>query len=200
MFTFFAVFSFVSGVASTRAHDTNPTTPALRVDTLRRGHVALGALPAAETEAAALGVLAVAATQHRTGCCEIEHDRGITSHVSPKIRSQQQHVGRTSAMPFLPPNPPPPFLSREFAERLEFLPSLFILAEKKSLSRIPLEQSGPRNPGKQWQVPETHSPFPWQFLGHSSTDSEEEKKKRSSLSSLPPVEVNRATLITVATS
>lgn len=82
MFTFFAIFSFVSGVASTRAHDANPTAPALRVDALRRGHIAFCALPAAETQATALGVLAVAATQHRTGCCEIKHGRGIISRVS----------------------------------------------------------------------------------------------------------------------
>lgn len=66
--SFFTVFSFVSRVASTRAHDTNPTTPALRVNTLGSRHITLGALPAAETEAAALGVLAVATTQHWTGC------------------------------------------------------------------------------------------------------------------------------------
>lgn len=77
MFTFFTVLSFVSRVANTRAHDTNPTTPALRVDTLRIWYITLGALPATETEAAALGVLAVATTQHWTGCCEIKHDRGI---------------------------------------------------------------------------------------------------------------------------
>lgn len=31
--------------------------------------------------------------------------QGIISHASPKIRSKQQHVVRTSAMPFLPPQP-----------------------------------------------------------------------------------------------
>lgn len=38
-------------------------------------------------------------------------------------------------------------------------------------AEVPLEQSGPRKPGKQWQDPETHSPLPWQFRGHSTTDS-----------------------------
>lgn len=58
------------------------------------------------------------------------------------------------------------------------------LKEKKNLTHIPLEQSGPRNPGKQWQVPETHSPFPWQFRGHSTTDSKEKRKKKCLLCSL----------------
>jgi len=65
---FFTIFSFVSRVASARAHDADPTPPALRVNALRGGHVALGALPAAEAETAALGVLPVATTQHGTGC------------------------------------------------------------------------------------------------------------------------------------
>lgn len=38
-------------------------------------------------------------------------------------------------------------------------------------SSIPLEQSMPWNPGKQWQTPELHSPFPWQLRGHSWTES-----------------------------
>lgn len=81
MFTFLTVFSFVSRVTSARAHDANPTTPALRVNALGRRHVTLGALPATEAQAAALGVLPVATTEHRTGCCEMTQDRGISSHV-----------------------------------------------------------------------------------------------------------------------
>lgn len=79
MFTFFTVLSFVSRVTSARAHDANPTTPTLRVNALGSRHVTLGALPAAEAQAAALGVLPVATTEHGTGCCEITHDR-INSH------------------------------------------------------------------------------------------------------------------------
>jgi len=37
---------------------------------------------------------------------------------------------------------------------------------------IPLAQSAPWNPGKQWQTPDTHSPFPWQLRGQSCTESE----------------------------
>lgn len=29
----------------------------------------------------------------------------------------------------------------------------------------------PWNPGKQWQMPELHSPLPWQLRGHSCTES-----------------------------
>lgn len=35
----------------------------------------------------------------------------------------------------------------------------------------PRPQSGPLNPKKQWQVPETQSPFPKQLLGQSSIES-----------------------------
>lgn len=66
--SFFTIFSFVSGVAGAGAHDADATAPTLWVNALRGGHVALGALPAAEAQAAALGVLPVAAAQHRTGC------------------------------------------------------------------------------------------------------------------------------------
>lgn len=50
------------------------------------------------------------------------------------------------------------------------------LTEEKHGVDLPLEQSGPRNPAKQWQDPETHSPLPWQFRGHSTTDSTGKKK------------------------
>lgn len=75
MFTFFTVFSFVSRVASARAHDANPTTPTLRVNALGSRYITLGALPATEAQAAALGVLPVATTEHWTGRCEMTYDR-----------------------------------------------------------------------------------------------------------------------------
>lgn len=81
MFTFFTIFSFVPRVASARAHDANPTTPTLRVNALGSRHITLGALPATETQAAALGVLPIATTEHRTSCCEITQDRTVNSHV-----------------------------------------------------------------------------------------------------------------------
>lgn len=65
---FFTIFSFVPRVASARAHDANPTTPTLRVNALGSRHITLGALPATETQAAALGVLPIATTEHRTSC------------------------------------------------------------------------------------------------------------------------------------
>lgn len=37
--------------------------------------------------------------------------------------------------------------------------------------RLPFAQSGPRNPGKQWQCPEMHSPFPLQLVEQSSRTS-----------------------------
>lgn len=37
--------------------------------------------------------------------------------------------------------------------------------------RLPFAQSGPRNPGKQWQCPEIHSPFPLQLVEQSSRTS-----------------------------
>ena len=118
MFTFFAIFSFVSRVASARAHDANPTAPALRVDALCRGHIAFCALPAAETQATALGVLAVATTQHRTGCCEIKHDRGIISRVSHRdsLKAAAHHRQNKQYAISPPPDPPPSFLSWEFPE------------------------------------------------------------------------------------
>lgn len=77
--------------------------PALRVNALRGGHVALGALPAAEAEAAALGVLPVATTQHRTGCCEIKHDRGINRHVLRRDPERKAMiVGTRSLLVFSP--------------------------------------------------------------------------------------------------
>lgn len=76
-FTFFTVFSFVPRVAGAWAHDADATAPALGIDALRRRHVALGALPATVTEAAAFGVLPVAAAQHRAGRCEIKHHEEI---------------------------------------------------------------------------------------------------------------------------
>ena len=80
MFTLFTIFSFVSGVAGAGAHDADATVPTLRVNALRSGHVALGALPATEAQAATLGVLPVAAAQHWTGCCKIDHDRAVGRH------------------------------------------------------------------------------------------------------------------------
>ncbi len=41
---------------------------------------------------------------------------------------------------------------------------------------IPLEQSMPWNPGKQWHTPELHSPLPWQLRGHSCTESVKKTK------------------------
>lgn len=61
------------------------------------------------------------------------------------------------------------------------------LPQEKHWVDLPLEQSGPRNPGKQWQDPETHSPLPWQFRGHSTTDSK--GKKRRIIHRRPPHEV-----------
>jgi hypothetical protein len=98
MFTFLTVFSFVSRVTSARAHDANPTTPALRVNALGRRHVTLGALPATEAQAAALGVLPVATTEHRTGCCEMTQDRGISSHVL-HWASQSLHLSHPFSLP-----------------------------------------------------------------------------------------------------
>lgn len=49
--------------------------------------------------------------------------------------------------------------------------------------QIPLAQSAPRNPGKQWHSPDTHSPFPWQLRGQSWTESEKEINSAISFSS-----------------
>lgn len=74
-FTFFTVFSFVSGIAGTGAHDADAPAPALGIDALSCGHVTLGALPAAVAQAASFGVLPIATAQHRAGCCERKHGR-----------------------------------------------------------------------------------------------------------------------------
>lgn len=170
LFTFLTVLSFVPWVASTRAHDADAPAPALRVDALRGRHVALRALPAAEAQAASLRVLPVAAAQDRTGRCEIKHDTAVSSCIPSK----------KSRLPA-----PPSLLPRSFPGLLGFRRLIYPGLRKDNGARIPLEQSGPRNPGKQWQVPETHSPFPWQFRGHSTTDSEAKRKDKRWLCRLP---------------
>lgn len=65
---FFTVFSFVSRVAGTRAHDANAPAPTLGIDALSCRHITLGALPAAVTQAAPFGVLPIATAQHWAGC------------------------------------------------------------------------------------------------------------------------------------
>lgn len=176
MFTFLAVLAFVPRVAGTGAHDADAAAPALRVDALRGGHVALGALPAAEAQAAALGVLPVAAAQHGAGCWGTGHDMSMVH--GPAGLSERQRGRDWGASSPLPP--------------ARWLPGPALLPwlrdtglRKNNKTRIPLEQSGPRNPGKQWQVPDTHSPFPWQFRGHSTTDSEGERKEACLWGRLP---------------
>lgn len=53
-----------------------------------------------------------------------------------------------------------------------------LLRRKKRIRKqlIPLEQSMPWNPGKQWHTPELHSPLPWQLRGHSCTESVKKMK------------------------
>lgn len=65
--SFLAVLAFVPRVAGTGAHDADPAAPTLWVDALGGGHITLGALPATEAQAAALGVLSVSAAEHGTG-------------------------------------------------------------------------------------------------------------------------------------
>ena len=130
VFTFFAILSFVSRVAGARAHDANPTPPALRVNALRSGHIALGALPAAETEAAAFGVLSVAAAQHRTGCCEIKHDRRVNSHICGRGPERQARRWDKASARF-----PLSCPSWEFSDLRVFLQPLSIGLRKGSNSR-----------------------------------------------------------------
>lgn len=156
LFTFFTVFSFISGVAGARAHDANATAPALGINALRCRHVALGALPAAVAEAASFGVLPVAAAQYRAGCCGIKHDRKIWIEFFHQ-RFINKNIYGACCMPIS-------FLMYLFS-------CLLRLTWGEDWAEVPLEQSGPRKPGKQWQDPETHSPLPWQFRGHSTTDS-----------------------------
>lgn len=70
---------------------------------------------------------------------------------------------------------------------LLFLLLLLILSSQTTLSSLinqcnrgtsPLAQSGPRNPGKQWQWPEIHSPFPLQLVEQSSIISVNREKKK----------------------
>lgn len=57
----------MSRVAHTVSSNTQPVSPALRIDTLGGGNVTLRALPTAVALAAPPGVLAVTAAQHRAG-------------------------------------------------------------------------------------------------------------------------------------
>lgn len=50
--------------------------------------------------------------------------------------------------------------------------------------QVPLAQSAPRNPGKHWHSPDTHSPFPWQLRGQSCTESEKERNSATTFSSV----------------
>lgn len=65
--TLFTVWPLVASVAHAVARHTQSVPTALRIDTLRGGNVALGALPAAVALTAPPGVLAVTAAQDRTG-------------------------------------------------------------------------------------------------------------------------------------
>lgn len=65
--TLLTVGSFVARVAHTVSRHAQPVSPALWVDALGGGNVTLSALPAAVALTAPPGVLAVTATQHRTG-------------------------------------------------------------------------------------------------------------------------------------
>ena len=65
--TFLAVVPLVARVAGAGAHDADAVAPAVDVDALRVGHVALRALPPAEAQASPPGVLAVPAAQHGAG-------------------------------------------------------------------------------------------------------------------------------------
>jgi len=101
LFTFFTVFSFVPGVAGTRAHDANAPAPTLGIDALSCRHVALGALPAAVTQAASFGVLPVATTQHRAGCCEIKtRHRKLKPSSPPKLCKEERLRSKAHASCF----------------------------------------------------------------------------------------------------
>lgn len=64
-----------------------------------------------------------------------------------------------------------------FARRNQIRHVVNMGAKVRFCVSLPLEQSGPKNPGKQWHIPERQSPFPWQFWGHSIIDSDWEKER-----------------------
>lgn len=107
---------------------------------------------------------------HSTGQAAAGGNRTtVTSALAVQAPEAQTALGRVGRR-----CPPSPVLVFPGSLLLLGLPGIDL--GEHNVTRIPREQSGPRNPGKQWQVPETHSPFPWQFRGHSTTDSEEKRR------------------------
>lgn len=109
---------------------------------------------------------------HRTGQAAVKQNTTPPSAAASFQRKASAGASRLSA------SSPLSLLSWSSPELLAFQWLIYLGLRKNNWTRIPLEQSGPRNPGKQWQVPETHSPFPWQFRGHSTTDSEAKRKDK----------------------
>lgn len=92
VFTFLTVFSFVSRIAGTRAHDANPTTPTLRVNALGGRHITLCTFPTTVTETASFGILSVSTAQYWAGCCEIKHDRRLNAILFNQALEAKEHL------------------------------------------------------------------------------------------------------------
>lgn len=87
--TFLAVLSLVARVAGAGARDADAVAPAVDVDALAIGHVALRPLPPAEAKTAPPGVLTVPAAQHGAGGWGGQRSHGL---VYKKVRGEGYHM------------------------------------------------------------------------------------------------------------